>query len=152
MVSATGRPFHNLALDEAHECIINGKLKQIITMASHFRMVELADFMAYLDKVVTGLESHVFKEYQSKTVIKKKDSTRAKILYNLVTDKGLFSNANEKIPLWTFIDNPPTLAAANTEDLLRIHSKGIERMFSYVRQYALEPPTEIPQKNKSTET
>ena len=56
-VSARGRPFHNLALDEAHECIINRKLKQITTRASHFRMVELSDFMAYLDGVVTGLEA-----------------------------------------------------------------------------------------------
>ena len=28
-MSVKGRPYHNLALDEAHECIINRKLKQI---------------------------------------------------------------------------------------------------------------------------
>ena len=59
-VSVKGRPFHNLALDEAHECIINRKLKQITTRPSHFRMVDLSDFMAYLDQVVSGLEACVF--------------------------------------------------------------------------------------------
>ena len=49
------RAFHNLPLDEAHESIINHKLKQITTRPRHFRMVELADFMAYLDFVVSGL-------------------------------------------------------------------------------------------------
>ena len=43
-VSVKGRLFHNLALKEAHECITNRKVKQITTMASHFRMVELSDF------------------------------------------------------------------------------------------------------------
>ena len=148
-VSAKGRPFHNLALDEAHECIINRKLKQITTRASHFRMVELSDFMAYLDEVVTGLESHIFKEHKSRTQNKKKDSTRAKLLYGLINDKELFSHNNDKKPLCNiFIDNPPILTAANTEDLLQIQSKGSERMFSYVRQYALEPPTEIQQKRR----
>lgn len=60
-VSVKARPFLNLALDEAHECIVNRKLKQITTMPSHFRMVELADFTAYLDKVVTSLEKDVFR-------------------------------------------------------------------------------------------
>ena len=56
-VSVKGRPYHNIALDEAHECIINRKLKQITTRPSYFRMVELADFMAYLDSVTSGLDS-----------------------------------------------------------------------------------------------
>ena len=39
-VSYKGRPYHSLALDEAQECIINRKLKQITTRPSHFRMVD----------------------------------------------------------------------------------------------------------------
>ena len=73
-VSYKGRPYHSLALDEAQECIINRKLKQITTRPSHFRMVEMADFMAYLDAVVTGLDSHVFKLQKDKVVNKKKNS------------------------------------------------------------------------------
>ena len=80
-VSVKGRPFHNLALDEAHECIINRKLKQITTRPSHFRMVELSDFMAYLDTVITGLDCQVFKEYKHKEYVKKGCCTRSNILY-----------------------------------------------------------------------
>ena len=58
-----GRPYHNLALDEAHECSINRKLKQITTRPSYFRMVELANFMAYLDGVVSSLDLHAFKHH-----------------------------------------------------------------------------------------
>ena len=53
-VSVKGLPFHNQALDEAHETIINRRLKQITTRPSHFRTVNLADFMSYLDSVCTG--------------------------------------------------------------------------------------------------
>ena len=47
-ISVKGRPFHNIALDEAHESIVNRKLKQITSRPSHFRMVKLADFMSYV--------------------------------------------------------------------------------------------------------
>ena len=70
-VSYKGRPYHSLALDEAQECIVNRKLKQITTRPSHFRMVEMADFMAYLDAVVTGLDSYMFKLQKDKVLNKK---------------------------------------------------------------------------------
>jgi hypothetical protein len=47
------------------------EIKQITTRPSHFRMVGMADFMAYLDRVVTGLDSHVFKLQKDKISSKK---------------------------------------------------------------------------------
>ena len=47
-----------------------------------------------------------------------------------------------------FVDNPPILAAANAQDLLSIHEKGHERMFSYIRQHTLIPATELKQKRR----
>ena len=44
------------------------------------------------------------------------------------------------------MDNPTTLPPENIKDLLRIAEAGRDRMFSYIRQYALVPPTEIRQK------
>ena len=64
-VSAKGRPYHNLALDEAHESIINLRLKTITSRPSHFRTVELSNFMSYLDKVVQGFESLVYRYKQT---------------------------------------------------------------------------------------
>ena len=45
--SRRGHKFRNLALDEAHESVINLRLKQITARPSHFRTVELSNFMAY---------------------------------------------------------------------------------------------------------
>ena len=64
-LSAKGRPYHNLALDEAHESIINLRLKTITSRPSHFRTVELSNFMSYLDKVVQGFESLVYRYKQT---------------------------------------------------------------------------------------
>ena len=41
-----------LAIDEAHECVINWRLKQIISRPSAFRTEELADFMSYMDTIL----------------------------------------------------------------------------------------------------
>ena len=56
-VSLKGRPYHNVALDETHECVINRR--QITARPLHFRTVQLADFMAYLNKVLSGIEEWV---------------------------------------------------------------------------------------------
>ena len=45
-----------------------------------------------------------------------------------------------------FTDNPPTVPPENIKDLLRMAEAGRERMFSYIRQHKLVPPTEIRQK------
>ena len=146
-VSAKGRPYHNLALDEAHECIINRKLKQITRRPSYFRMVELADFMAYLDSIMSGLDSHVFKFYKPNNQKKNSTCIRANLLYDFIKMKELFSTKAGNRPLCNhFVDSPPQLAVANVQDLLHISQKGKERMLSYVRQYILEPPTELKQK------
>ena len=87
-LSYKGRPYHSLALDEAQECIVNRKLKQITTRPSHFRMVEMADFMAYLDTVVTGLDAHVFKLQKGKVVNKRKCCTRRNLISDLLNDKN----------------------------------------------------------------
>ena len=58
-VSLKGNLYHNLALDEGHECFINRRLKQITSCPSHFRTEQLADFMAYLDIVLRGIENYV---------------------------------------------------------------------------------------------
>ena len=147
-VSYKGRPYNSLALDEAQECIINRKLKQITTRPSHFRMVEMSDFMAYLDVVVTGLDSHVFKLNKDKVVNKKHSCMRKNLIFNLIADKHIFKLHEKRVLCNIFVDNPPTLPASNIEDLLHIRQKGIERKFSYIRQYTLVPPTELKQKRR----
>lgn len=144
-VSYKGRPYHSSALDEAQECIVNRKLKQITTRPSHFRMVEMADFMAYLDTVVTGLDSHVFKLQKRKVFNKKQNCTRKNLIFDILANKHIFKVSEKRALCNIFVDNPPPLAAANIQDLLSIRQKGKERMFSYIRQYTLIPPTELKQ-------
>ena len=102
------------------------------TRPSHFRMVEMADLMAYLDTVVTGLDSHVFKLRKDKVVNKKQRCTRRNLILGLLTDKHLFKQHAKRTLCNIFITNPPTLAPANIQDLLCIRQKGKEHMFSYI--------------------
>ena len=59
-VSVKGKPYSNQAIDEAHESVINRRMKQITSRPSAFRTVELADFMSYLDSVLLQFEEYVF--------------------------------------------------------------------------------------------
>ena len=58
-VSYKGNPYHNLAIDEVHECCINRRLKQNTFRPSYYRTVQLADFMAYLDISLRGVENYI---------------------------------------------------------------------------------------------
>ena len=53
-------------------------------------MVDMADFMAYLDRVVTGLDSHVFKLQKEKVSNKKKCCTQRILISDLLADKHIF--------------------------------------------------------------
>ncbi len=94
-VSVKGRQFHNLAFDEAYECIINKYVKSITTRPS---MVELANFMAYLDVVMNGFEEMA--EYEKKVSSKQSD-----VLFKLVSSVALFSCDSQSRPLHNaFVD------------------------------------------------
>ena len=82
-----------MALDKAHECIINRKLKQITTRPLYFGMVGLADFVAYLDSVVSSLDLHVFKYYKHSDPTKNSTCMRA----NLVIRTLCTSSGNRKV-------------------------------------------------------
>ena len=56
-VSYKGNSCHNFAIEEGHECL----LKQKTSSPSHFRTVQLADFMAYVDATLHGVEHFVSK-------------------------------------------------------------------------------------------
>ena len=87
-VSAKGQPFHNLASDEVHESIINLQLKTITSRPSHFRTVKLSNFMSYLDKIVQGFESLVYKYKRTEPVYQRKwfICQRTTRMINLVKD------------------------------------------------------------------
>ena len=143
-------PYHNLALDEAHECIINKNLKSMTTRPSHFRMVQLADFMSYLDKVMTAFEEFSCKWHKQKEYEKKLDTSRSCVTFELVNSVNLFSvdSSNVRLLSNVFMDKPLVLDCSNVSDLISISTVGQDCMMSYIRQYILTPPTELRQKRK----
>ena len=67
-----------------HECIINLRLKTITARPSHFRTVELGNFMAYLDTVVVGFEDFLFRKRKAtSTQIKRFTCQRAQKIYEI---------------------------------------------------------------------
>lgn len=143
--SRLGLPYHNQALDELHETVVNRGLKEVIARPSHFRAVELGNFMAYLDTVVSGWEQRLFKTIRISE--RKDDGARATVMMTEEIQKAINFDLSETAVLRNvFSAKPQELDRASRNDLLSISSVGKERMMSYVCQYALVPPTETPQK------
>ena len=90
-VSVKGKPYSNQAIDEAHESVINRRMKQITSRPSAFRTVELADFMSYLDSVLLQFEEYVFQHnaepnsHHKKIVLERKSLIKDLILINHIS-------------------------------------------------------------------
>ena len=148
-VSAKGKPHHNLALDEAHECMINLRLKTITSRPSHFRTVEMSNFMSYLDIIVRGVESHLYAHKEKEPVQYRKRYTcqRAVKINAMLKDvQHLFEHVGDD-------EEPPRplcnmlrpakhpLDSKSVMELLSISEIGKERMTRFVVEYILPAPT-----------
>ena len=141
--SKLGVPFHNQALDKLHETEINCGIKQVVSRPSHFQVVELSIFLAYLENVVSSFCSDVGKTQKSKIV---HDTHLPSIVTNLV-EESLDLKCLDAVELHNvFAHCPKSLDKPTRSDLLDIRNAGRRRLVSYVRQYALCPPTEVPEK------
>ena len=141
-VSQKGMPYHNLALDEAHESIINLRLKSITARPSHFRTVELADFLSYLDTVVHSLKAFFHRFRVFSTEQHKRYICRTTKILTLLDNVSLFKQS-EAIQLTNIFNSTPSqLDTSCINDLLSFQTVGESRLFSYLKGYIL--PTADP--------
>ena len=148
-VSITGRKFHNVALDEAHEQIINKRLKDLTSRPSEYRTVSLANFMAYLDKFMHLFQSMLF--CVSKRKLKPSASNQLNYVHAILMEvkkREIFTSPTPRPLQNIFKPKSPALDNETKHDLLNIHEEGHNRMFSYIRQHILHPPLETPKSKR----
>ena len=147
--SVKGRPYHNLALDEAHECLINRKLKELARNPNECNTVTIANFIAYLDKYLDKLQAFVYR--YSKRADTASQSARHNeylaVMQPIVQPLKLFSSTRRTLRN-LFNCNAPLLDAEQRRDLLKISSDGKNRMLTYIKQYVIKPPLERPMKRR----
>lgn len=72
---------------------------------------------------------------------KKLSNYRTTLLFNIIVKENVFSAPSQKRDLRnTFVHSPPKLGANSISKIDKY------RIFSYIRYYKLDPPTEIRQK------
>ena len=138
--SVKARPHHNLALDEAHESLINLRLKTITSRPSHFRTVEMSNFMSYLDTIVRGMEGQLYAQKEHDPVQQRKRYVcqRADKMITMLSDMHIFEQHEEQIPLCNIISPAKhPLDSKTISDLLNISSIGKERMATFVEEHIL---------------
>ena len=95
-VSIGGRPFHNVALDEGHEMIINKCLKELTSRPSEYRTVTLANLMAYLDKFMDLLQIFFIIFFKRKNETKTKDYEYTSVILNKFKEVKIFASDQER--------------------------------------------------------
>ena len=134
-VSVKGQPYHNIAFDEAHESVINLRLKTITSRPLHFRTVELSNFMSYLDRIVSGFEGLLFRNKQQESVQYRRRYVcqRTTKMITMLKDVVLFNVSKMKKPLCNpLLNEKKTLDSSTVQDLLNIMKIGTDRMEQFI--------------------
>ena len=147
ILNKTGRSFHSVALDEGHEQIINKRLKELTTQPSEYRTVTLANFMAYLDKFLKLFQESIFTLCKSKDNKDKVSINYAQQILSILKTKNIF-HAEKRVLHNLFSEKPLELDNEAQRDLQSISEEGKTRMRTYIRQYIINPPMEVPKKRK----
>jgi hypothetical protein len=138
-MSVLGRKFHNVALDEGHEGVINKRLKQLTSRSSEYRTVTLSDFMAYLDKFVENLHQTIFKQC-SRNSDKNTGVEYVRLVIPKIANASLFrSDSIRSLRNVFFGDKAPTLDDGTITDLLSISSEGKSRMDAFISSHYVQP-------------
>lgn len=147
-VSVSALPYHNVALDEAHEMLINRRLKEIIPRPDEHHAIVLADFVAYQDGVVRCVENHVFKYSLIKKQYAISKVAYTKNMYMKMKTSNVFCSEGHNLRTLFYSQKPVELTPDQISDLMKISREGKKRMFLYIRQYIITPSKEVPQKRK----
>ena len=148
-VSLKGNKFNNLAIDEAHECLINRKLKERTTRPSEFRTVQLSNFMAYLDNVLEKFEDHFFKHSSSQERERHGGNVQCQIIWEMFGKNKVFEHISERELVNIFSPKKHSLSGEQRRDLLSVREVGYKRMELYVKTEILKEANQ-PKKHKFT--
>ena len=136
--SVKGRPYHNLALDGANECLINRKLKELTRNANEFNTVTLANFIAFLEQFLEKMTGFVYRH--SKKIVgvtKSKHNRFLHVIRARVHSIRLLASTTKRVLVNSFSANAPPLDDEQRRDLLRIAVEGRSRMLTYIKQYMI---------------
>ncbi len=68
VVSVTGRPWHSVGIDEAHEMLINRECKTSIMRPSADYIRHIAKYLPYRSKVIENIRHNLFPETPNKII------------------------------------------------------------------------------------
>ena len=103
--------------------------------------------MAFLDKFALLMEQTVFKYMENITTLTKSPVVHYRNqMSKQIETLDLYCCKKERTLKYAFSADAPDLPNENRYDLRRICAEGTSRMVSYIRQYILTPPKDIPQK------
>ena len=105
----------------------------------------LANFMAYLDKFLKLFQESIFTLCKSKDNKDKVSINYAQQILSILKTKNIF-HAEKRVLHNLFSEKPLELDNEARRDLQSISEEGKTRMRTYIRQYIINPPMEVPKK------
>jgi hypothetical protein len=153
-VSLRGNKYHNIALDECHETEINRKLKNMTPRPSHFRTVELANYMAYLEPIVSAVsENTMLFTVKTATTPKPHILERMYKMDKEVCKKVLFTGSGTEVnKLHNIFQHKPNILPEDTRrNLVSFKEIGEERVTDFVASETVVASTrqQVPRKKMS---
>lgn len=163
VVSVTGRPWHSVGIDEAHEMLINRECKTSITRPSADYIRRIANYLPYRSKVLQNIRHQLFPETSNKK-LSPTHSPFSKLKYDYkfehnirkqiasIQSSSIFDAVEWNRGLWNFFDKKKA-TEEQAHDLLRFRYIGQKEFLLRTAFYILKvPSTRAPNRRRCLQT
>eukprot|EP00951_Prasinocladus_malaysianus_P003328 scaffold23627_cov18-Prasinocladus_malaysianus.AAC.1 len=156
-VSQKGSPGCNMALDEAHEAIINRMSKRYVGRASEHRLQDMAGFLHHLGEAINTAEEWFMRftrkrsernSYFSYTSRASEAQRVMKVYNDLMRPMRESWAAEQLLQSHLGLESGDVLTGPQRDQLLGFSAIGEQRLLAYVRQELFTPPLELRQKKR----
>ena len=151
VVSVKGRPWHSVAIDEAHEMLINKSCKMSIVRPSPDHINRIVKYLPFRTKALDNFRDLLFPEEEEKKLIepasplshKPEDNKREQNIHcqiEAINKSGMLDNVSSNRGLF----NPFTKQVATTQqscDLLTFRSTGQQQFLNHIAVSILKQPS-----------
>lgn len=161
VVSICATEWHSVAIDEAHEMLINKECKTSIVRPSRDYINRIAHYIPYRTKALQNLKQQLFPEQVREETIQSPFSSKnsdykfiqnVQVQMNLIDSHNLFIVCDENRGLL----NPFTSKVANKEqfhDLINFRSIGEKELFLRISYFILKNPSvQAPKRRQKLQT
>ena len=162
VVSISGREWYSVAIDEAHEMLINRGCKSSLVKPTPDHIDRMASYLPYRSKVLENLKHEIFPEAKTKGLMTQSPYSKDRLDFKFEQNVRTMIEVTPKTAVFDIVKknrglfNPFSNVQATEQqsrDLLNVRTTGLKEYLLRISYYILrQPSTQAPNRKRKLHT